>query len=163
MDFIRESQTYSSHDLNTSHCISGPDADLIMLCLAIHLPNTHILREDFSIMRPVKCQLCEQIGHDFKNCQGLPKGGFKPVPSSVFKTQYLFVKIDILREYLERDFLSLQLPFDFDLERAIDDWVFLCFFVGNDFLPHLPSINIYEGAVNRLIGIYKTVAHEITG
>lgn len=40
--------------------------------------------------------------------------------------------IDILREYLAGEFKSLQysLPFAFDFERVVDDFVFMCFFVG---------------------------------
>ena len=42
-----------------------------------------------------------------------------------------------------------------DLERLVDDFVFLTFFVGNDFLPHSPSLDIGEHAFNRVFDAYK--------
>lgn len=46
---------------------------------------------------------------------------------------------------------------------AINDFVFICFMVGNDFLPHLPCIAIIDGGVEFLLDLYfdvcKTYGH----
>ena len=55
------------------------------------------------------------------------------------------------------------LPFPVDPERFLDDWVFLCFFVGNDFLPHIPSLEIRENAVDMLVEIYRNKLPELGG
>ena len=46
----------------------------------------------------------------------------------------------------------------FSERDAINDFIFLCFLVGNDFLPHIPSIEIIEDGIELMIDIYKTVA-----
>lgn len=42
-----------------------------------------------------------------------------------------------------------------DIERIIDDFVFFCFFIGNDFLPSLSALDISEGSLDSLIDLYK--------
>ena len=73
------------------------------------------------------------------------------------------MKVNVVREYLELEFKNLNLPFKYHFERLIDDFVFLCFFVGNDFLPHLPSLKIREGAIDALLYLYKKVIVTLDG
>ena len=73
------------------------------------------------------------------------------------------MKIAVVREYLDLEFKEVKLPFEYDFERIVDDFVFMCFLVGNDFLPHLPSLQIREGALDAILVIYKNLLPSLDG
>jgi len=160
LDFIRSQRAQSDFNPNTSHCIYGADADLIMLGLATHEPHFFILRECIMTPQDRKCFKCGQTGHIVSEC-GSGHTQDKTRLSRV--AEFQFVKISVVREYLYLEFKDLQLPFKFDFERLVDDFVFLCFFVGNDFLPHLPSLQIREGALDAIMAMYKNSLPSLDG
>jgi 5'-3' exoribonuclease 2 len=138
-----------------------------MLSLATHEPHFKVLREDvFAQDKSNACRICGQEGHYAAQCTGTPKS--RQDPNDVTKTPierkpFIFLDVTILREYLEIELNVPNVPFQPDFERAIDDWVLLIFFVGNDFLPHLPSLEIREGAIDTLLKIWKTELHRMGG
>ncbi|XP_026332870.1 5'-3' exoribonuclease 2 homolog [Hyposmocoma kahamanoa] len=165
MDYIRRQRAQPDHDPNTQHVLCGADADLIMLGLATHEPNFTIIREEFKPNKPRPCDVCGQLGHEMKECTGTTPDASLVRSDPAFGNQdnFIFVRLSVLREYLEKELQMPNLPFPYDFERALDDWVFMCFFVGNDFLPHLPSLEIREGAVDRLVNLYKKCVYKTRG
>ncbi|KAL7174039.1 hypothetical protein ACSBR2_033316 [Camellia fascicularis] len=165
MSFIRVQRTSPDYDPNTHHCLYGLDADLIMLALATHELHFSILREDVLIQEqhPASELVLETSLRQAES--GLPgsRGWFQQRhqsiggKSSLIKKPYQFLHVWILREYIELDLKISDPPqnIKIDLERIIDDFIFMCIFTGNDFLPHMPTLSIHEGAIDLLMHVYK--------
>ena len=136
------------------HCMYGLDADLIMLSLVTHEPHFVLLREKQSTRKQKKDAMLFG-SEDFE-----------------------ILEISILRKMLEQHFRKMAIEMDeiaarneargfastrFDLERIIDDFVFMCFFVGNDFLPCLPHLDIADGSLNLMMNIYRDLLPKMGG
>ena len=63
----------------------------------------------------------------------------------------------MLREYLLADLTPLKHDWiqSQDIERLLDDFIFIMILLGDDFLPELPSLDINEGSIQLLIDLYK--------
>ncbi|KAL9596504.1 MAG: hypothetical protein Q9219_005765 [cf. Caloplaca sp. 3 TL-2023] len=144
MEYIRLAKAQPGYDPNVRHCLYGLDADLIMLGLLSHDPHFCLLREEVTFGRQSQ-KKSKELEHQ----------------------NFYLMQLCIVREYLELEFQELQqsslLSFPFDMERVIDDFILMAFFVGNDFLPNLPNLHINEGALALMFKVYKTVLPKAGG
>jgi 5'-3' exoribonuclease 2 len=160
MAFIRSQRTQEGYDPNQHHVVHGLDADLIMLALGTHEPKFSILREE-QLSPYEKKKEKRRLSHSQAAANGDDNEAAAITSASVddwvHAQKLLCLRVEYLREYFstEYDFLREFLGERFDLERIIDDLIFLCYFVGNDFLPHLPTLEIREGGIDLLLNAYK--------
>ncbi|GIL88258.1 hypothetical protein Vretimale_14135 [Volvox reticuliferus] len=145
MEYIRWEKRQPNFQPNQRHCMYGLDADLIMLSLVSHEPHFCLLREVVSYTG---------------NNRGQPA---REVLENPCAENFILFQIGLLREYFELEFGNIRLPFKLDLERIVDDYVLLCMLVGNDFLPALPTLDIAEGALNKLMDLYKELLPTLGG
>jgi 5'-3' exoribonuclease 2 len=157
MDFIRNQKQRSDYNPNTRHCLFGQDGDLIMLGLATHEPHFALLREEvifdqdrrktnMQLLKNAKVKLMEQEANSESN-EGIAiksQSVSASIDSYIHNSNFDVLHLSILRDYLAYEFETKDVVPNspFELEQTIDDFVFMTFFVGNDFLPHMPAIDI---------------------
>lgn len=71
--------------------------------------------------------------------------------------KFFCVDIGTIREKLANKLRWNEQEYKFDMNSAINDFIFLCFMTGNDFLPHIPSIEIIESGIELILEVYKIV------
>jgi len=138
------------------YVIYGLDADLIFLSLASKKSNIYLLRE-ITHFRGKKNEIENRNGKDLLND---------------VKEDLNYVSIDNFRKYLNIKFNEMILKRNQtyvkesdQLESKMhcgnidftDDFIFICYFLGNDFIPHLPSIDIKTGGIDFIIGCYLEI------
>jgi len=134
--YIRNNKEYHK-DTNT--IIYGLDADLIMLTL-VHLQisdNLYLFRETPQFITSINSNL---------------------VPE-----QHYVLDIYELGEKL-KDTMSNSSKIKSNVQKCnksisgyINDYIFLGFFLGNDFMPHFPALNIRTGGINILLETYDNL------
>jgi 5'-3' exoribonuclease 1 len=128
---------------NWTHVLYGLDADLIMLGLVSHEPNFMLLREKMSVV----------LGGRGRN-----KYRKKKDMMEYTKNDFEVLELSSLRQLLAIQFRRFaddgSLKAEFSLDRIVDDFVFMCMLVGNDFLSHMPHMEIDGGAISLMMSTY---------
>jgi 5'-3' exonuclease len=75
------------------------------------------------------------------------------------KVDLLLLDMAITRRDLVKMMRWISPQYNFTDKQIIDDFIFVCFMVGNDFLPHIPSIEIIESGIELMLDI----THQVGG
>ena len=140
--YIRENP-----DTNGTSIVYGLDADLIMLAI-FHM---HSFKNCF-IFREAPEFIKSSIEIKKANANSKTKNNTNTNTYSHEEEQYL-LDIGLLCEYILRE-----MNCDLRDKRRVYDYAFMCFLLGNDFLPHFPALNIRTHGIPVILDMYtKTV------
>ena len=136
-------QTINEHKEFTT-IIYGLDADLIMLSLT-HLPYC---KEIYLFRDSNNSNNSNNINNNSNNSNNNTNENDE---NNFFKINDLAIEIiNTLSGSYENQNISQNKNIN-----LINDYIFMCFLVGNDFMPHFPSLNIRLNAIDKLINIYR--------
>jgi len=116
---------------NSKIYLYGKDADLIVLAISTHKTNMHVIRE-VDLQTPEMKKLYESY-------------------------EFIHINIDNLRNAFTNDLTRSFENRQFDKIRIINDYIFLTFLVGNDFVISLPYLKIKKDGLETLIAVYRSI------
>jgi 5'-3' exoribonuclease 1 len=128
-EYIRNTPKKHKHEVTL---IYGLDADLIMLCLN-HLPiskNIYLYRETPEFIKSINRNLNPN-------------------------ENYILDIPELSREIISKMNNGFAYKNDSQQKNRLYDYILICFFLGNDFLPHFPAINIRTTGIHKMMNAYR--------
>lgn len=120
--------------------IYGLDADLIFLAMASNRENIYLLRERTLLKNKEINKQKEEINDYINDVQ----------------REMTYVSIKETKSYFNKDLEAKVNSLDKNFKHFdySNDLIFICFLLGNDFLPHFPSIDIHHEGLDELLESY---------
>jgi 5'-3' exonuclease len=131
-----------------SYVIYGLDADLIFLALSTNSDRIFLLREANEINKTESKDVLNYVS-------------IKIMRSCIHNTitEMLHKEGDNMINNIEH---GIKLGgFSLNRTNVVSDFIFMCYFLGNDFLPHIPSLDIAHNGIEYLLNTYVEIIHEI--
>lgn len=132
---------------NYTHCLVSADADLVFLGLVSPADQVYLLRAKQSHRE-----------------SGPPDPVTTDQPADVVAAavaagadEYELLSVVAIRHFLQQQFPGC------DAKRVAIDFVAMCCLAGNDFLPHIPAVDIYMGGIDRVLNSYKNMSPATNG
>lgn len=143
---------------NNSYTVVSPDGDLFMLLLGLHLSNLYVYRENiFSDIEAdyfiVKIDTLRDVILD--EIDFYPNSTEKTVKKEETKNASTEKKEENIINKCQK-VLNLQ-GIELKPYRVIEDFIATALFLGNDFLPHLPAIDISNDGISIILRIYSDI------
>jgi 5'-3' exonuclease len=126
--YIRDNE---EDNKDKNNVVYGLDADLIMLSIN-HLPickNIFLFRETPAFIKSINIEL---------------------EPNETY-----MLDIPKLAETITLDMNNGKELNTIQQKNRLYDYIFMCFFLGNDFMPHFPSINIRTDGIAKMMSAYS--------
>lgn len=136
--YIRQQFENNNENTDKNILIYGMDADLIMLSLN-HLkycPNIYLFRETPDFINTINSNFNKDEKY-YINIKFLANEIYKILLKNTTNIAY--------ENIIEQD----------NFYNKLSDYIFICFLLGNDFIPHSPSLNIRTNGITILLELYK--------